>query len=509
MTGEPADASGAHDAIGVAESGGRSDGSGGIWSGRYLPITLANLTVVAIAAFDGLAIVAALGDIGADLGNIAFLPWVITAYLATSAVAVIVAGPVIDAIGVRRTFRVTGMWFLVWSAAAAVAPNMVVLVLARVLQGLGGGLVMAVAIAAVGLAYPHELRPRAFAANSMVWGVMGFGGPAIAGALLTVGDWRLIFVVQLPITALALAMGWRTLPSTRPHAIRTDWMGVALLTVLTLSSLIGLSAVGGRWWLVGVGLAVAVGAGAAYWRHSGRVADPVLLRAHLTRFPLGGVHLTSGLVLIAGLAADNYLPLYVQTTRGRSAGFAAFSLVFLTVGWTVGSVVYSRVLSKRRETDVIVLGASIIVPASLLALVSIALDWPLAVVFVAFAVVGLSIGFVSTAGLTLIQASSDPGEMGRTNSAHQFVRTLCITYGVAIGGAILLLVVGNQVGDVDTVRDVLAGEDVALGSDTSVAIGDGLAWTAAFACTIAVVCWIAALRLRRRDRDERTVRPTP
>jgi MFS family permease len=200
------------------------------------------------------------------------------------------------------------------------------------------------------------------------------------------------------------------------------------------------------------------------------------------------------------LAADNYLPLYVQTTRGRSEGFAAFSLVFLTVGWTAGSIVYSRALSKRRETDVIVLGAVLIVPATALAGVSIWFDWPLAVVFTAFGAVGLAIGFVSTAGLTLIQASSDQSEMGRTNSAHQFVRTLCITYGVAIGGAILLLVVGNQVGDVDAVRDALAGEDVAVSGATSSAIGDGLAWTALFATCVAVACLVGAVRLARRDR---------
>jgi MFS family permease len=473
---------------------------GGIWSGRLLPVTVANLTVVAIAAFDGLAIVAALGDIGADLGDIAFLPWVITAYLATSAVAVIVAGPVIDAIGVRRTFRVTGLWFLVWSAAAAVAPTMPALIAARVLQGLGGGLVMAVAIASVGLAYPHRLRPRAFAANSMVWGVMGFGGPAVAGALLTIGDWRLIFVVQLPITALALAMGWRTLPSTRdrPARITMDWWGTMLLTLLTVSSLVGVSAVGGRWWLVATGIGTAVAAGVWYWRHSGRATDPVLHREHLVRFPLGGVHITSGLVLIAGLAADNYLPVYVQTTRGRSEGLAAFSLVFLTVGWTAGSIVYSRGLSRRREVDVIVLGAGLIVPSTVLAATAIALGWPLWTVFTAFTFIGLSIGLVSTAGLTLLQASSEPTEMGRTNSAHQFVRTLCITYGVALGGAILLLVVSRQVGDVDAVRDVLAGEDVALGEATNRAIGDGLAWTAGFSCAVALVCFAAADRLRRR-----------
>ena len=185
----------------MARDGDQGHGDGGIWSPSYLPVTLANLTIVAIAAYDGLALVAALPTIADDLGDVALLPWVITAFLATSAVAGITAGPIIDAIGVRRTFRVTGLWFLVASAGAAVAPNMALLVAARALQGIGGGLVISVALAAVGLAYPNRLRPRAFAANSMVWGVMGFGGPVITAGLLAVAGWRMIFVVQLPITA--------------------------------------------------------------------------------------------------------------------------------------------------------------------------------------------------------------------------------------------------------------------------------------------------------------------
>ena len=146
------------------------ESEGGIWSVGYLPVTLANLTIVAIAAFDGLALVAALPSIADDLGGVALLPWVITAYLATSAVAGITAGSIIDAVGVRRTFRAAGMWFLLASAAAAAAPNMESLVAARALQGIGGGLVISVALTAVGLAYPQRLRARAFAANSMVWG---------------------------------------------------------------------------------------------------------------------------------------------------------------------------------------------------------------------------------------------------------------------------------------------------------------------------------------------------
>lgn len=87
------------------------DADGGIWSADYLPVTLANLTIVAIVAivaYDGLALIAALPAIADDLGDVALLPWVITAFLAMSAIAGITAGPVIDAVGVRRTFRVTG-----------------------------------------------------------------------------------------------------------------------------------------------------------------------------------------------------------------------------------------------------------------------------------------------------------------------------------------------------------------------------------------------------------------
>jgi len=84
----------------------------GIWSARYGAITVANLTVVALAAFDGLGVVAALPGIAEDLGSVSLLPWVITAYLAASAIAVLVAGPVIDAWGVRTTFRLSGVWFL-------------------------------------------------------------------------------------------------------------------------------------------------------------------------------------------------------------------------------------------------------------------------------------------------------------------------------------------------------------------------------------------------------------
>lgn len=485
---------------------GLDEPTGSIWRQPYVAVTVANLTVVALVAFDGLAIVAALPSITDDLGDVALVPWVITGFLAASAIAGIAAGPVIDAVGVRRTFRVTGVWFLATSALVAVAPTMPLLVAARVLQGAGGGLVIAVALAAVGLAYPADLRPRAFAANSMVWGTLGFGGPVLVALLLAVGSWRWVFLAQVPLAAVALAMGWNALPSTRerPERIRLDWTGTGLIAVVVVASLLGVSQLGFRWWLSGVGVAVAAAAVGLYWRHSGRAASPVLERGHLTRFPLKRIHLTSGFALIAGLAADNYLPLYVQTVWGWDEASAAFSVLFLTVGWSVGAVAVSRLLGRFTESELIRAGAFLMPWVMIAAGVAVATSAPLVILFGCYLGAGLAIGFVSTTGLTLLQASSGPSEMGRTNSAHQFIRTLCITYGVAIGGAILLAVVDRRSGDVETVRDLLGGDDAVINADTVDGVEAGFVAVHVFAVVAAFACVAAAVALHRHMRRSET-----
>ena len=474
----------------------------GIWTGRFLPVTIAMVVVMGLAAFDGMAVIAALPSIAADLGDVALLPWVLTAYMGTSAVAVLIGGPVIDAIGVRRTFRVTGLWFLCSSAAVAVMPTMPLLVAVRVAHGFGGGLVMAVVMATVGIAYPARLRRRAFAAVSMVWGVMSFGGPALAGLLLSVGGWRFVFVSQLPLTTLALAVGWSTLPGTRrqPTAISTDWVGVALISSIVALSLAAVGQIGVRWPVAGTAAALAVVAGAVYWHHAGQVKEPILARAHITDFPLAWLHLTAGLVLVAGLTVDNYLPLYVQLTRGGSVGFAAFSITFLSVGWTSGSFIFSRLLSDWRESAVILLGAALSVPSLVTTGLLVATEQSLALILGAFVLVGLSIGLVSTAAMTLLQAASDEAEMGRVNAAHQFVRNLSITLAVALGGAAILSVVEARVGDVDAVRSVLAGAELSVGPETMEAVGEGLAWAHVPSLAAAVGGLFVAISLIRRER---------
>jgi len=169
-------------------------------------------------------------------------------------------------------------------------------------------------------------------------------------------------------------------------------------------------------------------------------------------------------------------------------------------------VVVSRLLEHRwRESDAILLGSLILVPSVVLGGVGVALTWPIPVIFVAFFFMGTAIGFVSTSGLTLLQSSADDSEMGRVNSAHQFVRTICITYGVAVGGAILLFVVDRQIGDVEVVRDALGGEEITTSGPTLDAIRDGLAWVHVFSGVVAIGCVAAATVLWRQTRARSAV----
>ena len=88
--------------------------------------------------------------------------------------------------------------------------------------------------------------------------------------------------------------------------------------------------------------------------------------------------------------------------------------------------------------------------------------------------------------------------MGRTTSAHQFLRTLAITYGVAIGGSILLAVVKARTGDVESVRKVLSGDNVTVGAETTEAIGSGLAWAHVFSVGTACIGLLVAISLYRK-----------
>lgn len=457
-------------------------------------ITISLLAAVALMSYANLSVSAALPEIGDDLGRVDLLPWLITVELLAAAIAVLAVGPVVDGFGVRPVFRLAVLAFVAASTACALAPTMEILVMGRVAQGLAAGGVLASAFATVGLAYDPLLRPKVYAVNSALWGVMGVGGPGLAAVLVSVAGWRAVFAVAVPIGLGAVVVGWRHLPARPADADRTDfdYRGLALIAVVTIVCLFAASV--SSWWSVAwfVPAVVAIG---LYRRHAGGHANPVVRIEHLTAAQWRNLHLPATLVVAGGTGASAFLPVYVRAARDGSAATAAFSVFFLSVGWSVAAWVSSRLQQRHHPAVVVLWGTWLLAISVGAAAVTAALSAPLPLILVAFIGAGGGIGLSTTASLNLLQSRARPEEMGRISSAHQFVRSLGFTYGAAIAGAVLLLVVRLRVGEVESVRRLLGGEADTAEPGVVEALADGYALAVAAMTVVSVGALIAARRL--------------
>lgn len=481
-----------------------TDAPGSIFDPRFRGATIAIMLIVALSAFEGLAVAAALPQVAADLGGVSLLPWVITAYLLTAGVATIAAGALVDRLGASAVFRVSVVVFTLGGVVAGVAPTMPLLVAARVVQGIGAGAVNAVALSAVGLVFPRPLVPRAFAANSTVWGVMGVAGPAIAAALLGVASWRWVFLVNLPLGLLALVVGWRALPGRRGDgtgAARLDPLNLALLTGFTLLTLLAVDSLD---WRSLPALAGALACGALVLRRNRGRADALVAPRHTVTQPLGPLAWAIALLLVGAIGSQSYVPLLVSGARGAGPALTAWSVLFFVIGWTTGANVASRLIERFDPFSVTMWAAALVAPALAAVGVSAGVSAALAVIFAFLFLAGCGVGAVTNSGLTLLQALVPTSELGRATAAHQYIRNQGFAVGNALAGAVLLLVVARATGDVELVREVIAGGGseggggaVVAGGDVAAAIESGFATATLVGAAVAALAVVPLVSLRR------------
>ena len=471
---------------------------------------VAILLVVALSAFEGLAVAAGLPQLAADLGGLHLLPWVITSYMLTSGVSTVAAGALVDRLGVSALFRASVVVFVLGGVLAGLAPTMPLLVAARTLQGVGAGAVNAVGLTAVGLVFPRRLVGRAFAANANVWAAMSIAGPALAALLLTVASWRWIFLVNLPLGAVALSAGWSALPGPREGA-----RGRARLPLLDLLLLAGftflvLFAVDSLSW---ASLPAGIGAiGLAAWvLHRGRDREGALLAPrHTVRAPLGPLGGTVALLLVGGIGAQSFVPLFVSGGRGGGTVLTAWSVVFMVLGWTSGANIGTRLAERVGSLRMVQAGTALVS----LALVGVALvasfDLPLPLLFGLMVLTGVGLGASTNSALALLRFLVGDDELGRATAAHQFMRNLGFAVGNALMGAVLLLVVGRLTGNVELIREVISGGEEALvgiGAEVAEAIQAGYATGAGVSAAVAALAILPMLAVTRYARRARTADP--
>ena len=460
-------------------------------------LTVAIMACVGIIAYNNLAVSAALPEIGADLGDVALLPWTISAELLTSGVAILVAGPLVDGLGPRRVFRWSVTAFVLTSVGCGLAPSMVTLVAARAVQGVAAGLLFTVTMAVIGLAYESDARARVFASNSIVWGVMSVAGPSVAAVMVSVIDWRGVFFFNVPVAMIAAALAWRQLPARAENADasrRLDTRGIALVTLVSAA---GLAVVEGSVLAVIIGAAVSLLALLGYIGHARRTPDPVVRIAHVWSERYRSIHTTSMLAVGGSLGFHAFIPVYLRAGRGLSTTAAAFSVIYLSAGWTTGAVASSRWQRRLGLEPVVLVGSLFLAPGFYLVAVGVLTDGPLWLLYVGLVLAGVGVGTISTTGTNVLQTRSPASEMGRVSAAHQFVRTLFITYGVGIAGALILTTVDRRTGDVEAVRDLLSDEGTQVDPAVADALTTGFGYTMIAACVAATLTVPSAMRLVR------------
>ena len=466
-----------------------------IFSAELRPITGAVLMATALVAFDALSVITILPTVGADLGRIDFLPWVISAFLLASSISVLAAGPAIDAWGAQRIFRVSVAALVVTSAGAGLAPSMPVLIAFRLGQGAAGGAAFTVGLATAAIAYPPALRARAYAASSSVWGVSSVVAPALAAGLAAASSWRVVFFVNIPLGALAVAMAWRHLPGPVQATAKdrpVDWRGLALIAAFSTTTLIGVTAFT-RWSALAF---FAAGIFAfAYCRYAQRVASPLLELRYVTERPFAIINVLGFASIAAVLPVVAFLPLYIEVGLNRSTGLASLALTGLSIAWAVGAIFSSRLLDRFSETTVASIGLSIAVAGGTMGMMLVSESTAVWVVFVVPMMMGLGLGLTTNALLSALQLAARDAERGRAVASHQYARAFGNAIGPAVGGGLILLAVGRHVADTGLLQELLAGRESAMSTAARIGVADGFRWAHAVTAGMALSC-LVALRLR-------------
>src|SRR6266567_2998864 len=192
-----------------------------------------------IAALDATVVNIALPTIGRDFHTgIAALQWVMTSYILTLAAFLLIGGSLGDRFGRRRVYSIGVVWFALASAACGFAPNAAVLIVTRVLQGVGAALLTPGSLAILEASFVPADRARAIGAWSGMSGVAVAAGPLIGGYLISAASWRWIFFINVPIAAAVVALGARHIPESRDPSMtgKLDYAG-ALAAVVFLSGI--------------------------------------------------------------------------------------------------------------------------------------------------------------------------------------------------------------------------------------------------------------------------------
>ena len=407
---------------------------------------------VALYATNEFLTISLLPNTVAEIGGSRLYAWVTTLYLVGSVAAATMVNPMLLRVGPRSSYLMGLALFGVSSLVCGMAPNMEILIAARALQGVAGGLLAGLGYAVINAALPRSLWTRASALVSAMWGVATVVGPATGGLFAQFGLWRWAFVAMAILTVLmamlvpiALAAD-RVDPSVAAPAMKVPVWSLVLIGAAALAvsvaqiphnflATVGLLTAG----VALVGLFVLVD-----WRMRAAVLPPSVFGPG----PLKWIYLTMA-VLMIGAMVDTYVPLFGQRLAHLTPMAAGFLGAALAVGWSVSEIVSASVENPRTIGRVI--AAAPVVVAAGLALGAVtqrqdATVGSVALWTIALAVAGIGIGMAwPHLSVRAMDSVNDPAEGSAAAAAINTVQVISAAFGAGLAGVVVNMTEGGDV----------------------------------------------------------------
>lgn len=477
-----------------------------------------------LAALDGTAVSTALPTIAGDLGGLDQLPWVLTAFLLGSVAATPLYGKLSDLYGRRALTQAALAIFVASSLFAAVSQTMGQLVISRGIQGVGAGGLMAMGFIVIGDIFSPRERGRYMAYYTMNFTFSAIVGPVIGGVFLDVASWRWIFLINIPLGAIAAVAIHRNLNfrlPARDHHL--DIPGAAILIVGVTALVVGL-ALGGdaQPWSSGtvIGLLVAAALGSiSFVMWELRSPEPIL-PMRLFKNPTFRILIFGNAVYgMAGMGALAFFPLFFQVSLGESPTRAGLILSSMSIAVVVGAWLAGKITTGTGRYRRIVQLAPILSLVAMIAFTFLDSDSSPMSAVPWLALLGFSMGSVFPTMTTATQNSLALPDLGTGTAALNFFRTLGQTVGVGAFGALLTGRISRELAgldaSIDTAELLSTPEDIKelepvlrTAVESAVAVGTNAIFVASvpiLALMVVATWFLPELELRTTTALERAV----
>jgi MFS family permease len=425
------------------------------------------LLPVFMGALDNTVLASVLPTIARDLGDLHNVPWLITAYLIAATSALPLHGKISDIHGRRVALQIAIGIYMAGSLACALAPDMLTLILARVLHGLGGGGLSAIGMVILGdLAAPKD-RARYYGYFSVVFATAGACGPALGGFIADHVSWVAIFWMNVGMGVVALALTstlLRRLPRReRPH--RLDFLGAALIMAASVAAMLAMSMGGVRYaWTSPSTVALAAAAlalGALFvWRL--RTAPEPLIPLSILGDPVARYSVLAhalGWAAIIGL--NIFLPMYLQNVLGYSATAAGLSLMVIMAGLNTSAWGMTSLIGRMTRYKLAPMVGLCVSIAAVLGLAWQAEHMNFLVFEALLAAMGIGFGGIPALTTVALQNTVAPYQLGTAMGTMAFCRGLFATMTVALLGVIVMGGVAAEPGPIGHAVAVMSAVDFA------------------------------------------------